>query len=209
MYGWEGDGRATSVMLGWPAMVRPFDVRHIASPADPRPEAPGGSLATTLKGALAPRPFRAALPVAALVVGSQAMGDVLAVIRWRAAGLGETTRAALVAAAVCSEIVAFLLIGPRLVRRLGLAGCAALSACAGVLRWSVFAESTAIAALAVSGLPRCRRASPPRRKRSTARSASGRIHARLGGHALLTLAALCLCALPMTPGLRNARQAPS
>ena len=113
---------------------------------------PETAVASMLAGAVAVPAFRTALLVAALVIGSQSMSDTFAVIHWRAAGLGTATISALLAEAVCSEIAVFLVIGPRLVRRLGPAGCAALCAAAGVLRWSVFAETTFVVALSLSEL---------------------------------------------------------
>ena len=197
---------------------------------------PGGrrdeGIAATLAGALATPAFRAALVVGGLVIGSQSMSDTFAVIHWQAAGIGSGAISALLAEAVCSEIVVFLLVGPRLLRRFGPAGCAALSAMAGALRWTVFAETTAVAALALSELLQgftfalmhlaCMAviaSDVPPRYAATAQTlygvlslglasatvtlASGAAYARFGGQGFLLMTGLCLVALPAAPAMRR------
>jgi PPP family 3-phenylpropionic acid transporter len=56
------------------------------------------------------------------------------VIRWRAAGIDFPIVGLLWSESVLSEVVIFLLIGPRLVRLLGPSGACALAAGAGVMR---------------------------------------------------------------------------
>jgi MFS transporter, PPP family, 3-phenylpropionic acid transporter len=85
--------------------------------------------------------------VGALVLGSHAMYDSFAVIRWREAGIRPATIALLWSESVAAEVLVFLLIGPPLLRVLkptGALGCAALC---GLLRWGVMAQTTELAAL--------------------------------------------------------------
>ena len=65
------------------------------------------------------RPFRRLLLVAALVLGSHALHDTFAVIRWRDAGISTVTASLLWSESVAAEVIVFLLAGPLLVRCLG------------------------------------------------------------------------------------------
>ena len=98
---------------------------------------------------LALKPFRRMLLVAALVIGSHALNDGFAVIRWREAGIGPGTISLLWSEAVASEVLVFVLVGPWLLARLGTARAAMLAAGLGVLRWSVMATTTSVPALAM------------------------------------------------------------
>jgi MFS transporter, PPP family, 3-phenylpropionic acid transporter len=178
--------------------------------------------------------YRRMLIIAALVLGSHALQDTFAVIRWRAAGINLSTVSLLWSESVLSEVVVFLLIGPWLVRLLGPGGACALAAGAGVIRWTVVAFTTAPVLLGVvqplHGLTfallhlACMRLIVqvvPVRLAATAQSiygtlcvglatallilASGMLYERMGGHAFLIMAALCLLALPMCAGLRVSR----
>ena len=169
--------------------------------------------------------FRYVVLIAALVLGSHAMHDAFAMIRWRAAGIGATTGSVLWSEAVLAEVVVFFLIGPALVRRLTPPGALALAAAAGIVRWSVMATSTEVAALALvqplHGITfallhlACMRliaqAVPPSLA-GTAQAiygtvgiggatalvtlSSGALYGRLGGAAFWVMAALCAAALP-------------
>src|SRR5438874_474822 len=77
--------------------------------------------------------FRYLVLIAALVLGSHAMHDAFAMIRWRAAGVGAQTGALLWSEAVLAEVLVFFLLGPALVRRLTPPGALALAALAGVV----------------------------------------------------------------------------
>jgi PPP family 3-phenylpropionic acid transporter len=92
--------------------------------------------------------FRYLVLIAALVLGSHAMHDAFAMIRWRAAGIGAGTASLLWSEAVLAEVVVFFLIGPRLVTRLAPAGALALAGCAGIVRWIAMATSANVAVLA-------------------------------------------------------------
>jgi len=83
--------------------------------------------------------FRRVMLVSALVLGSHAIHDTFAVMRWSAADITPAMASALWSESVAAEVVVFFIIGPSLVQRLGSAGAIALAAGAGVLRWVVMA----------------------------------------------------------------------
>jgi PPP family 3-phenylpropionic acid transporter len=87
--------------------------------------------------------------VGALVLGSHAMYDSFAVIRWREAGIRPATIALLWSESVAAEVLVFLLIGPPLLRLLKPTGALAWAALCGLLRWGVMAQTTELAALAL------------------------------------------------------------
>ncbi len=93
--------------------------------------------------------FRNLILVAALILGSHAMHDAFAVIRWSAAGISPATASLLWSESVAAEVLVFFVIGPALVTRLTPAGAAALAALAGMLRWAVMAQTTDVMALAL------------------------------------------------------------
>lgn len=87
--------------------------------------------------------------IASLVLGSHALHDSFAVIRWTAAGINPAIIGLLWSEAVAAEVVVFFLIGPSLLRTLGPAGALAVAAAAGVLRWVVMALTAEVAILAM------------------------------------------------------------
>jgi PPP family 3-phenylpropionic acid transporter len=93
--------------------------------------------------------FRRVMLVSALVLGSHAMHDTFAVMRWSAADITPAMASALWSESVAAEVVVFFIIGPSLVQRLGSAGAIALAAGAGVLRWVVMAWTANVTALAL------------------------------------------------------------
>ena len=93
--------------------------------------------------------FRQLVLVAALVLGSHAMHDAFAVIRWRAAGLSPATVSVLWSESVAAEVLVFFVLGPALVTWLTPAGALAVAALAGMLRWAVMAQSATVLALAL------------------------------------------------------------
>jgi MFS transporter, PPP family, 3-phenylpropionic acid transporter len=95
------------------------------------------------------RAFTRVTLVAALVLGSHAMYDSFAVIRWSEAGIGPATIGLLWSASVAGEVLVFLLIGPTLLRVLNPTGALALAAFCGLVRWGVMAQTTEVAALAL------------------------------------------------------------
>ena len=192
--------------------------------------APGASRGGVLE-LLGLRPFRYVMLVSALVLGSHAMHDAFAVIRWRAAGVTPAMASGLWSESVAAEVVVFFLVGPPLVARLGPAGVMALAAGAGALRWVAMALTTDVVVLALvqplHGLTfaalhlACMRliaAIVPRHLAATAQAmyavgaaattailtlASGRLYAELGAEAFLAMALLCALAAPLTLRLRG------
>jgi PPP family 3-phenylpropionic acid transporter len=176
--------------------------------------------------------FRRVMLVSALVLGSHAMHDAFAVIRWSAAGITPPIASMLWSGSVAAEVVVFFLVGPPLVKRLSPAGVVALAATAGVVRWVVVAFTADVIALALvqplhgltfAGLHlSCMRLIPaivPQHLAATGQAmyalgagattavltlASGKLYASLGPQGFLVMALLCVAALPLTPGLRPA-----
>jgi PPP family 3-phenylpropionic acid transporter len=200
--------------------------REAAAAADP--EAPGGVLAL-LRMPL----FRRVMLVSGLVLGSHAMHDTFAVIRWRGAGITPAMASVLWSESVAAEVVVFFLIGPPLLARLKPASVLAVAAAGGVVRWVAMASSTSVMALALvqplHGLTfaalhlSCMRlisAIVPQRLAATAQAmyalaagattalltlASGWLYAALGAQGFLIMALLCAAVPPLTWGLRPVR----
>jgi PPP family 3-phenylpropionic acid transporter len=179
--------------------------------------------------------FRLLLMIAALVLGSHAMHDSFAVIRWSAAGISPATASVLWSESVATEVVVFFLIGPALVGRLGPAGAMAVAAAAGALRWIVSAVTADVAALALiqplHGLTfallhlACMRLlahTVPPGLAATAQAiygtlavgattamltlVSGLLYGRLGAAGFWVMAALCVAALPVALALGRCKQ---
>lgn len=174
--------------------------------------------------------YRRLIVVVVLVIGSHALNDTFAVIHWREAGYGNAAVSLLWSESVVAEVAVFLLLGRWLIARVGPAGAAALSAGAGVLRWTVMATTTAVPALvgmqalhgltfalmhlaAMSIIAR----SIPDHLAATAQTiygtgalgiasavmtiASGYLYGWFGMHAFWAMAALCAMALPLVNGI--------
>ncbi|MGU3362732.1 MFS transporter [Methylobacterium sp. M6A4_1b] len=185
-----------------------------------------------LRALLAAPLFRRVLLVAALVIGSHALHEAFAVIRWRAAGLGPGTVSLLWSLAVLSEVAVFVLGGAWLLERLGTAGAAMLAAGAGILRWAIMATTVAVPMLAIGQalhgftfallhLANMRLLAElvPARDGATAQTLyatlglglantvltglSGWLYGRFGADAFWGMAALCAVALPLAAGLRH------
>jgi PPP family 3-phenylpropionic acid transporter len=86
--------------------------------------------------------------VGALVLGSHAMYDSFAIIRWSEAGISTATIALLWSESVAAEVLIFLLIGPALLGALTPTGALACAAVCGLLRWGVMAQTAEVATLA-------------------------------------------------------------
>jgi PPP family 3-phenylpropionic acid transporter len=176
--------------------------------------------------------FRNLVIVAALILGSHAMHDAFAVIRWSNAGISPRTASVLWSESVAAEVLVFFVIGPALVTRLTPAGALAVAAVAGVLRWAVMAQTTAVTALALvqplHGITfallhlACMRLLArivPRGLEGTAQAIygtvgigaatalliviSGALYARVGAQGFWVMAGLCALALPLTWKLRE------
>jgi PPP family 3-phenylpropionic acid transporter len=170
--------------------------------------------------------YRRIVLVAALILGSHAMHDSFAVIRWEAAGISPATAGLLWSLSVAAEVIIFLIIGRPLLDRLGPAGAAMLAAIAGIVRWVTMAETTSPVALAavepLHGLTfallhlTCMRLLAewvPTHLSATALTlygtvgigvpsalltlASGQLYARFGAHGFWVMAAFCAAALPV------------
>jgi PPP family 3-phenylpropionic acid transporter len=176
--------------------------------------------------------FRNLILVAALILGSHAMHDAFAMIRWSAAGISPATASLLWSEAVAAEVLVFFVIGPALVTRLTAAGAAALAALAGMLRWAVMAQTTEVMALALvqplhgitfallhlACMRLIARTVPPGLE-GTAQAiygtvgigaatalltlVSGSLYARLGAQGFWVMATLSALALPVTWKLRQ------
>ena len=176
--------------------------------------------------------FRRVVLVAALILGSHAMHDTFAVIRWSAADISPRTASLLWSASVAAEVVVFFVIGPSLVRVLSPAGAIALAGLAGAVRWgiaAVTADTTALVftqplhgltfALLHLACMRLLAEHVPQQLAATAQAiygtvgvglataaltlVSGWLYARMGPEAFGFMSLLCLAALPMTAGLRR------
>jgi PPP family 3-phenylpropionic acid transporter len=176
--------------------------------------------------------FRNLVLVAALILGSHAMHDAFAVIRWTAAGISPATASLLWSESVAAEVLVFFVVGPALVSRLTPAGALAVAAVAGMIRWAVAAETTEVLALALvqplhgftfallhlACMRLIARVVPPGLE-GTAQAiygtvgigaavalltlVSGALDARLGARGFLVMAVLCALALPVTWKLRQ------
>ena len=85
----------------------------------------------------------------ALIQGSHALHDGFVVIYWRSLGIGDGAIGVLWSESVAGEVVVFLLVGSFLLNRLGPAGASILAAAGGIVRWTVLAETTSVAAFAL------------------------------------------------------------
>jgi PPP family 3-phenylpropionic acid transporter len=188
---------------------------------------PGGSIPALLRIPA----FRNVVLASALILGSHAMHDAFAVIRWSAAGISPAMSSLLWSEAVAAEVLVFFLAGPALVARLTPAGAIALAACAGALRWTVMASTAHLAALALvqplHGLTfallhlACMRLIArvvPAGLEGTAQAVygtvgigamtalltllAGLLYAEAGARGFLAMAALCVLALPLAWRLR-------
>jgi PPP family 3-phenylpropionic acid transporter len=222
-----------ALLLGVAALaaVRVPEIEHRPRP---RLESSAGTSPRALFRALFGIPrYRNLVLLAALVLGSHAMHDAFAVIRWSAAGISAETSSLLWSEAVAAEVLVFWFIGPALVKRLTPAGAMALAAGAGILRWAVMAQTADVAAVALvqplHGLTfalfhlACMRVlarTVPPGFEGTAQAlyatvavgasaalltlASGSLYGTLGPRAFWFMAALCAAALPLTLRLRGA-----
>ncbi len=175
--------------------------------------------------------FRTLVLVAALILGSHAMHDAFAVIRWSAAGVSPATASVLWSESVAAEVLVFFIIGPAIVTWLTPAGALAVAALAGMLRWTVMAQSSEVMALALvqplHGITfallhlACMRViahTVPQGLEGTAQAiygtvgigaatavltlVSGALYARMGAQGFWGMAALCALAFPLTWKLR-------
>jgi PPP family 3-phenylpropionic acid transporter len=223
-------GLASIIMLQATLLVAAAGATTLVPTAEagkrPGVTAPGG-LVTLLRMPV----FRCVMLVSALVLGSHAMHDTFAVIRWSAAGLTPAVASALWSESVAAEVLVFFVIGPPLLMRLGPAALSAIAAAGGIVRWVAMALSTSVVTLAVvqplHGLTfaalhlACMRVIAeivPPHLAATAQAlyalgagattalltlASGWLYAAFGAYGFLAMALLCAAAIPLTRGLRR------
>jgi MFS transporter, PPP family, 3-phenylpropionic acid transporter len=157
------------------------------------------------------------------------MHDAFAMVRWNAAGVGPAAASLLWSESVAAEVIMFLALGPRVVARLAPGGAMAVVALAGVVRWTVMASTTSLAALSlVQPLHGCTfallhlacmrliGATVSRHLAATAQSlyavaatavtgsltiVSGVLYARVGARGFLVMACLCAVAVPLASRL--------
>jgi MFS transporter, PPP family, 3-phenylpropionic acid transporter len=195
-------------------------------PPQPISESPTMSGRESVIALLRLRPFRRVVLVASLVLGSHALHDGFAMIRWNDAGIAPGIAGLLWAESVAAEVLVFFLIGRPLVDRLGPAGTAILAATAGALRWAVSAEIATLAAIAaiqplhgvtfallhLACMRRLAQIVPPHLSATAltiyglvgigAASAvltllSGWLYGEIGAEGFWVMVALCLAALPL------------
>jgi PPP family 3-phenylpropionic acid transporter len=220
-----------ALLLGAAALaaVRVPEIEHHSTPRSESGVGAGAALRALFRIAR----YRNLVLLAALVLGSHAMHDAFAVIRWSAAGISPETSSLLWSEAVAAEVLVFWFIGPVLIRRLSPAGAMALAAGAGVLRWAVMAQTADVAAVALvqplhgftfalfhlAGMRVLARTVPPGLE-GTAQAlyatvgvgaasalltlAAGSLYGSLGPQAFWFMAALCAAALPLTLTLKGA-----
>jgi PPP family 3-phenylpropionic acid transporter len=178
--------------------------------------------------------FRRLLVVGALILGSHALHDTFAVIRWHAAGISTATASVLWSESVFAEVFVFLLVGPLILHRLGPGRAAMLAATAAVVRWIALGATNNVVVVAMveplHGLTfalfhlsamqvigEC----VPNRLVATAQAvygtlavgastalltlASGSLYAVLGGYAFWVMSCLCLAAIPLAAGMIRQR----
>jgi PPP family 3-phenylpropionic acid transporter len=93
------------------------------------------------------RAFMRVILVASLVLGSHAMYDSFAVIRWTQAGISPATIGVLWAESVAAEVLVLLFLGPRLLRVITPTVALAVAAFCGLMRWAVLAQTADVTAL--------------------------------------------------------------
>ena len=202
------------------AIAVPNRVAGTRPAVDEQPEA------GALRSLLAIPVFRRLMIVVALIGGSHALHDSFEVIRWRAAGLSTAQCSLLWALSVAAEVLVFLLLGRKLLERLGPARAVALSAVAGVVRWGTAAQTAwfpamvaveplhglTFALLHLACMDMIGRVVPARLAASaqafyatvamgaTAAAVtlvSGQLYGHLGAAAFWTMVAMCAVALPL------------
>ena len=198
------------------------------------PHPPRGSRAGGVMAVLKIPAYRTMVLIAALVLGSHALHDGFAVIRWSSAGIAPGTVSLLWSEAVLAEVVVFFFIGPRLITRIGPAWALALAAISGMVRWVVMGATVDVGWVALvqplHGVTfallhlACMRVIArvaPAGLEGTAQAlygtgigaasaivmvSAGALYAELGGAAFWIMAMVCAIALPLI--LRLARFSP-
>ncbi len=230
--GWSGLGSivwlnagllAVAAVCAWRVPDR-LAAMHVAY----RPPAAAGAL----RALLAIPTFNRLMLVAALIGGSHALHDGFEVIRWRAAGMTAAEASVLWTTAVAAEVVVFFFLGRPMLDRLGPGRATMLCALAGVVRWSIAAQTAWFPVMAMieplHGLTfallhlACMDLLGqvvPARLAATAQAvygtvaigatsvavtlAAGPLYGHLGAAAFWVMAAMCAAALPVARGIRT------
>jgi MFS transporter, PPP family, 3-phenylpropionic acid transporter len=236
--GWAISAFGLGIILWLQALLLlmvPFAARWVP-PVDPRTTEADRVISPTGVVALVRLPvFRRVVLVAALILGSHAMHDTFAVIRWRAAGISPQTVSLLWSVSVVAEVIVFFLIGPWLLRKLTPAGSIALAASAGAVRWFVTALTADVAVLSLIqplhgftfallhlACMRLLAVAVPAQLAATAQAIygtvgvgaatalltliSGWLYAWIGPPAFAAMGVLCLAGLPIARSLRLSEQ---
>jgi MFS transporter, PPP family, 3-phenylpropionic acid transporter len=202
--------------------------RPAAAPATAAERSPAGGVALLLRHPA----FRRMVTVAALVLGSHAMQDAFAMVRWNEAGIGPAAGSLLWSESVVAEVAVFFAVGPPLVDHLGAGRAMAIAAIAGVVRWITMATTVSLVALAcvqplhgltfallhLACMRLIAREAPPHLA-ATAQSlyavgamatsalvslVAGALYAKAGAAGFLAMAGLCALALPIAVTLPGA-----
>jgi PPP family 3-phenylpropionic acid transporter len=214
------------IIWGGSALLAATAAAAMALPASPRNgPTPRGDAVPSIRELLRLREFRLLIIIAALVLGSHAMHDSFAMIRWKEAGISPPTASVLWSESVATEVVVFVMVGPWLLNRIAPSHAMVLAAIAGAARWSVMAVTADLVAMslieplhglsfALLHLACMRRLGEivPPRLAATAQAiygtvaigamtalltlASGALYGRLGAGGFWVMAALCLGAMP-------------
>ena len=136
-----------ALLLGAAALaaVRVPEIEHHPRPRSESSVGAGAALRALFRIAR----YRNLVLLAALVLGSHAMHDAFAVIRWSAAGISPEGRACSGRRRSAPRCWCSWFIGPALVRRLTAAGARRSPPLAGVLRWAVMAQTADVVAVAL------------------------------------------------------------
>jgi PPP family 3-phenylpropionic acid transporter len=221
----------SAVLLAAAAMLA-LRVPQIAPVPAPATSAEPGDVWTLLRIPV----FRRVMLVAALILGSHAMHDGFAVIRWTDAGISAAVSSVLWSEQVAAEVLVFFLLGPVLLQRLGPRGAMMLAAVTAAVRWLVIGATTDVWLVALveplHGITfallhlACMRLivdSVPASLAATAQAmygtvaiglttalltmTSGVLYARLGAPGFWVMSGLALAALPVAWSLRYDRRA--
>ncbi len=85
--------------------------------------------------------FLRLMVVVSLILGSHALHDGFSVIRWRAAGMSSAEVSVVWSLSVAAEVAVFLVLGRRILDRIGPARALMVSAAASAVRWGVSAQT--------------------------------------------------------------------
>lgn len=143
-YGIASAFMANAAILAAAALTAVLLRGHAAAPSHP-PLASAQAFFALLRL----RPFRLAIAISGIILGSHALHDGFTMIRWREAGMAPDVAAALWAISVGAEVVVFFVFGGPILARIGPKGACLVACAAAVLRWSVMAITAAPAAMSL------------------------------------------------------------